>query len=109
MPEMPADQAPMDVGAPGNRWLTAQLEVMGNTATGDLFVTRGGEFDAPPTDFQETVNVGDMTIEFTACNRATVNFMIEDPALGREFEIIPLIEQLGFTEPACEQGGGNGT
>lgn len=111
MPEMPGDGPPMDVGDPGNRWLTAQLALMGgNTATGDLFANRGGEFDAPPTDFQDNVAVGSMTIEFTACNRATVSYSIDDPALSREFEIIPLVERLGSTEPVCEEhtsGGGD--
>lgn len=103
MPEMPSDEMPMDVGAPGNRWLTAQLEVAGNTASGDLFATRGGEFEAPRTDFQETVPVGTMTVEFTACNRATVSYSIDEPSLAREFEVMPLVERIGGTEPKCEE------
>ena len=103
MPEMPSGEPPMDVGAPGNRWLTAQLQVAGNTASGALFRTTGGQFDAPPTDFQATTEVGTMTIEFTACNRATVSYSIDQPALSRTFEIIPLVERVSDgTDPRCD-------
>lgn len=113
MPMMPSEEPPDDVGALDNRWVTAQLDVSGNAATGPIFVTTGGRFDSPETEFQETPEVGEMTIEFTACNAATVTYEIFEPPLGRQFSIIPLEEALGGSQPACEtsddENGSNGS
>lgn len=101
MPVNPAGEDFDDVGASGNRWMTAQLEVDGASASGGLFVTAGGEFDAPRTDFQQTVQVGTMTIEFQACNRATVTYSIDQPQLTRTFEIIPLVDRISGSATDC--------
>ncbi|MGK7294757.1 MAG: glycoside hydrolase family 16 protein [Candidatus Wenzhouxiangella sp. M2_3B_020] len=79
-----------DVGALDNRWLTAQLNVDGSTASGPLFASTGGRFDAPPQPGQETEEVGTMTVEFLACDRATVRYEIFGTPLEREFEVVPL-------------------
>lgn len=104
-PMMPSEEPPDDVGALDNRWVTAQLDVSGNSATGPIFVTTGGRFDSPETEFQDTREAGEMTIEFTACNAATVTYEIFEPLLGRQFSIIPVEEALGGSQPACETAG----
>ncbi|MGK7296245.1 MAG: Vgb family protein [Candidatus Wenzhouxiangella sp. M2_3B_020] len=78
------------VGAEDNRWLTAQLEITGNVATGPLFASTGGRFDAPPQVDQETVEVGTLTIEFTACDRATVEYQVDSAPLAGTFSAVPL-------------------
>lgn len=87
----PDPQGGLDaVGAEDNRWLTAQLEITGNVATGPLFASTGGRFDAPPQAGQETVEVGTLTIEFTACDRATVEYRLDSAALAGTFPAAPL-------------------
>lgn len=78
------------IGAPDQRWLTGQLLIDGNVASGPLFATTGGRFDAPPTGMQETAEVGAMTVEFSACDRAVVSYDLATPVAANEFPIIPL-------------------
>jgi len=99
-PEFPPVVDDSSVGSPDQRWLTAQLAVDGNTASGPIFSSTGGRFDAPPTGFQTTESVGIMQIEFSACNRATVIYELDAPLLAREFEIQPL-EQSAVGQFAC--------
>lgn len=79
-----------DVGARDNRWLTGQLEINGNTASGPLFASTGGRFDAPERPGQETSEVGSMTIEFTGCDRTNVSYRIDGAGLARDFSMVPL-------------------
>jgi len=78
------------VGALDNRWLTGQLAIDGNVATGPLFAATGGFFDSPPQPGQGAIQAGTMTIEFIACNRAMVSYNITDESLAREFPVVPL-------------------
>ncbi len=90
-PSVSSPAAGVDVvGAQDNRWLTAQLTFDGNIATGPLFASTGGRFDSPPQPGQDTVEIGSMSIEFTACDQAIVSYEIDGTALVREFPIIPL-------------------
>jgi len=93
------------VGALDNRWLTGQLSIDGNVATGPLFAVTGGAFDAPPQPGQGATEVGTMTIEFTACDRATVSYDIPDASISREFPAVPLETRVngGFR---CVSAGG---
>jgi dienelactone hydrolase len=84
-----ADQ-PGSVGAPDNRWLTAQLAVSGDVAAGPVFASSGGAFDSPPRPGQATVEVGSMTVDFSACDRAFVSYSLDEPAIDGEFSIKPL-------------------
>ena len=88
-------------GAPDQRWLTAQLDVNGNRAEGSIFSSTGGAFDAPATGFQSTTEVGAMTIEFTACDRATVRYDLSEPVRSRSFEIMPLESRVSTIERQC--------
>jgi len=99
------ETGPDTIGANDNRWLTAQLDIDGNTATGPIFASTGGRFDSPPQPGQNTEEVGTMTIEFTACDSAIVTYDIAGTTLTREFPIQPL-EQRANPDFVCasEQG-----
>ncbi|MBS3746670.1 MAG: glycoside hydrolase family 16 protein [Wenzhouxiangellaceae bacterium] len=92
---------PDGVGASDNRWLTAQLEVDGNTAEGPIYASTGGRFDAPEQAGQETLEVGNMTIEFTGCDRSAVSYQLEGTGLARDFSMVPL-EQLVNSQFRCK-------
>jgi len=99
-PQLPPPANEDMIGAGDQRWLTALLSVDGNTAAGPLRAGTGGQFDAPPTGFENSLPVGTMQIEFTACNRAVLAYTIDDPPLTREFEIEPL-EQSATGQFVC--------
>jgi len=93
-------------GGPGDgdqRWLTAQLDVSGNFAAGPIFSSTGGAFDGPRTGFQQTTEVGSMTIEFIACDRAIVSYALSDPQRARSFELMPLENRISGTLDGCTQ------
>ena len=102
MPMMPPDDAPMDIGSQDQRWFTALLDIDGNVATGTMRFSAGGEFDAPAPAFLETREVGTISIEFTACDQATVTYSFDQPSLSREFEIIPLEKAVNPDGFSCE-------
>ncbi len=79
----------IDVGEPGQRWLTAQLDVVDNIAVGPIFSTAGGAFDAPKTAVQRSVPVGEMTIELVGCDSGNVTYNLFDGEITRTFEIMP--------------------
>jgi len=109
MPEaIPADELDDDVGAPDNRWLTMQLSIDGNVASGPIFQSTGGGFDQPPTGFQQITEVGTMTIEFTACDAGRVSYAVDQQT--REFMIIPLEKRIAGSDFECrsEIGSANG-
>jgi hypothetical protein len=106
MPMMPPDDAPMDIGSEDQRWFTALLDIDGNVATGTMRFSAGGEFDAPAPAFLETREAGTLSIEFTACDQATVTYSFDEPSLSRAFEIIPLEKSVNPSGFNCESAGG---
>jgi hypothetical protein len=75
--QRPPDDVTAKLGGPGQRWLTAQGPYDGNTAEMTLFVTKGGVFDsADPPTMTDPDGDGTMTIDFTDCNEAMVNYEI---------------------------------
>jgi hypothetical protein len=77
-------------------WLTAQLHVNGAMASGPVFLTRGGRFDAPP-DAQTVAEVGQMTIDFVDCATARVSYslVIDGRADHGRFTASPLTLLVG--------------
>ena len=72
----PANGDTAVIGDPNHRWLTAQGDYQGDTATMPVSVTRGGIFDDPrPVSAAETV--GTMTIQFLQCNAAQVDYEVD--------------------------------
>jgi len=89
-PIAPAEMAPMEIGAAGQRWLVASLEVSGTRASGEIVAPQGGAFEMPLTEFQSSPIVGSMEIEFLGCDRAVVNYDLDRAGLSGSFEIEPI-------------------
>jgi len=89
----------LDVGEEGQRWLTAQLDVANNIASGPVFSTTGGAFDAPATGVERSVQVGEMTVELNACDSGTATYSLLNGTRVRTFPIMPLEKLInpGFT------------
>jgi polyhydroxybutyrate depolymerase len=93
-----------DIGAPDQRWLTGQLDVDGDRASGPIFSTTGGVFGAGSVPTLLTREIGTMTIRFDSCTRAGVNYALDDSSLARGFEIMPL-SLLVSNSADCSQPG----
>lgn len=102
MPAMPPEDGSGDVGSPDQRWLTALLELDGNTAAGAIISNEGGAFDEQPTGFQQTREVGTISIEFLACDLAVISYSLIEPTISRNFEIIPLEKSVNPAGFSCE-------
>lgn len=83
-----------DVGAVDNRWLTAQLSINENVASGPLFASTGGGFDEPPRDGQGSVQVGTMRIDFEACDQAIAEYQIDGTSRSRIMQLRPLEKEV---------------
>jgi imidazolonepropionase-like amidohydrolase len=70
------------------RWFTATGSYRGDSATLDVFLSRGGRFDAPPAP--AAAQIGTLTLRFRDCNRGTADYVLRengvrgsgDPATG---------------------------
>jgi len=75
--------------ASGQRWLTAQGNFVGSTAPIDIYEITGGSFDDP--QLVDTDKVGTMTIDFTDCSNAQLNYSLTDDGVEGDMEITRLI------------------
>jgi len=60
------------------RWMTATLDVTFDHASGDVFTTTGGAFNAAlpvPVD----TSIGSMSIHFAGCDQASLDFDLKPP------------------------------
>lgn len=79
--ERPPEDVTAILGEPGHRWITALGPYTGDTATLDVYLTKGGVFDSedpkPETDQDP---IGTMEVQFSGCNEGLVSYDI--PSLG---------------------------
>ena len=86
-----------DPGAPASqRWYTALGEYQGTSATLVVYQTTGGRFDLPQAS--QTVEVGEMRLEFESCDQATMEYEIPGENLVGEFQLVRLARSA-----LCEQ------
>jgi hypothetical protein len=84
--ERPPEDVNAIMGAPGQRWLTAQGIYDGDTANLTIFLTEGGVFDsAQPAASTDQAGYGTMTLEFVDCSEGLVHYEI--PSLGLSGDI----------------------
>jgi glucose/arabinose dehydrogenase len=96
--ERPDASVTAQLGDPGARWITAQGAYADNRAVLDVFVTKGGIFDASPPE-PTSVKDGEMIVEFSGCNEGTITYDI--PSVNRQ-GVIP-IERISLDNvPLCE-------
>jgi YVTN family beta-propeller protein len=77
------------IGAPEQRWLTAQGVYDGGFASLPVFSTRGGAFGSPtPTT---TTQVGTLNLSFANCTSGTVSYSLSDPAISGTIQIQRLL------------------
>jgi len=94
----PAEDVTAMLGAPGQRWLTAQGGYVGDKATLDLYVSSGGVFDMGEPAVN-TVQDGTMEIEFSGCNAGIVRYEIASLDISGE---VPIERIVLDKVPACE-------
>ena len=88
------------IGAAGQRWLTAQGTFEGGVAQLDVFLTEGGLFDDPQvvTNSPE----GSITLQFDDCYNGTVEY---DLVEGGVFGILPITRLANDNGAYCESFG----
>lgn len=101
--ERPPGDVEAMLGDPGHRWLTAQGPYTGDTATLDIYVTRGGVFDSAEPPVDPPVKDGTMQVKFTSCNKGLVSYNI--PSVSRSGEI-PIERIVADNQALCEVLGG---
>ncbi len=85
------------VGEPNHRWLTAQGQYEGTSANLTLYLTQGGIFNQ--NAMTQTNEVGSLIINFSDCDKATVQYNITDSELSG---MIPLKRISGSAVPFCQ-------
>lgn len=104
--ERPPEDATAIFGEPGHRWVTAQGNYEGDTATLDVFLTTGGVLDsAEPESVTDPDPYGTITIKWTSCTAGTLTYDI--PSLGLMGEI-PIERIVQNNVPLCEAGQNSG-
>lgn len=99
---LPDESASANLGAPGQRWLTAQGSYDGDQADLQVYVTGGGLFDAEEP-VPETVPDGSILLKFESCNSGTVSYDL--PSIAQN-GVVP-IERLAPDNVAhCENLAG---
>jgi hypothetical protein len=95
--ERPDPSIDAQLGDPGHRWLTAQGGFMDNSAQLAIWMAEGGVFDSPIPEV-ELREDGEITLEFTSCNKGTVSYEI--PSVGTQ-GVVP-IERIALDNvPSC--------
>ena len=97
--ERPPEDVTAILGEPGHRWLTAQGPYDGDTATLDVYLSSGGEFDAAEPAVAAPEKVGAITIVWTGCNEGLLSYDLNDPGLSGD---IPIQRIVLDNVPACE-------
>jgi len=85
--ERPPEDVMAMLGEPGHRWITAQGSYEGDTATLEIFVSKGGVFDSAEPPVDPAVKDGTMTIIWSGCNEAIVIYEISSLGLSDEIPI----------------------
>ncbi len=98
--ERPPEDVTAILGEPGHRWLTAQGQYEGDTATLTIFLTQGGVFDSPePPADTDLAGDGTMTIKFSNCEEGLLHYEIASLGISGN---IPIERIVGDNIVLCE-------
>jgi 6-phosphogluconolactonase (cycloisomerase 2 family) len=96
--ELPAEDAPANLGNAGQRWMTALGSYSDNQAVLDIYQAEGGLFDMSAPAPSQTKD-GTVIVEFSDCNSGTITYDI--PSIDRE-GVIPIqriaLDNVGLCE-----------
>ena len=103
---LPDDSASAVVGAPGQRWYSAQGPYTGGTATLDLVLTSNGLFvDPTVADMSDAGTIGTITIRFISCSAAELSYSLLGSGLSGTLTLdriaadnVAVCEALALTE-----------
>ncbi len=84
--ELPAEDAPANLGNAGQRWMTALGSYSDNQAVLDIYQAEGGLFDMSAPEPNQTKD-GTLIVEFSDCNSGTITYDI--PSIDRK-GVIPI-------------------
>ena len=99
--ELPAEDAPANLGDAGHRWLTAVGPIEGNQVVMDIEMTSAGLFDTS-AEIQRTDppgSDGTILLTFNSCNSATVEYDI--PSINRQ-GVVPIRRVVDDNIALCE-------
>jgi hypothetical protein len=96
---LPGEDTPAILGWPGHRWLTAQGGYAGDRASLDVFLTRGGVFDASQPAPEAPRPIGTMDIIWFTCNRGALVYDLDEPRVSGQ---IPLRRVVRDNIELCE-------
>ncbi|MDJ0655134.1 MAG: DUF2807 domain-containing protein [Xanthomonadales bacterium] len=90
------------VGDPGHRWLTASGDFAGDTATLDVVLTQGGQFDDPDLAVTNSPpgSYGSITLTFSDCSNGQVDYDLTQVQLSGT---IPVVRIADDNVSLCEQ------
>jgi plastocyanin len=94
--DVPAAGTASKLGAPEQRWFTAQGNYTGGAATLQVFQSSGGAFDVPRTT--STTQVGTLQLRFDSCTAGSAQYAIPGAGLSGE---IALQRAIPGTEVLC--------
>ena len=98
--ELPPEEVIALLGAPEQRWLTAQGPYDGDTATLEVFISSDGTFNSADPEVTN-VQDGTITITWTSCNSGILTYNI--PSLGLSGQV-PIERIVLANVPLCEAG-----
>jgi hypothetical protein len=97
--ERPAEDVTAIFGAPGQRWVTAQGQYEGDTATLDVYLSSGGVLNmVEPKIITDPEPIGTIIIKWTGCDSGTLTYNI--PSLGL-MGVVPIQRVVKDKVPAC--------
>jgi len=103
--ETPAGDINAVIGAPDQRWITALGSYDGNSAVLNAELTSGGRFNISDPIATQDSSYGTITLKFSDCNMASVDFDFPDAGKSDSFTMqriiadnVSLCEELGNTD-----------
>ena len=97
--ELPPADAMAQLGAAGQRWLTAQGPYEGDTALLDVYNTAGGIFDSPEPAPQTGDSIGTIAIEWSDCENGVLTYDLDQPRVSG---VVPIRRIVADNVPLCE-------
>ena len=90
--ERPGENVLAQLGEVGYRWLTAQGPYEGDTASLDVYLTRGGVLDSAAPQPETSGPIGTISIVWHDCENGTLSYDLERPKVAGQIEITRIVQ-----------------